>query len=307
MAFHTPFTRQQFIKTSAAISAALLLQACQQKPAPAPTSAATSTPEQPVRHPAILPGTDTWNLTARSNGREYRIYVNFPANYGEGANAYPVIYLTDGNGNFPLARSIYGELVRENRMPAALLIGIGYPTDDGQIISDLRQRDFAPSYFSDYQNPQNNLPSGTSGAAAFFQFIWNELKPEIDSRYRTLTGDNTLIGHSMGGMFGLYVLFQAQGSFNRYLISSPSIWWDNNTVLGDEVTYAAGHADLPVRVFMGAGSDETEIATAMQDLAKAVSENPYPNLTLDTQVFPDEGHLTVLPFTLSRGLRKLFA
>lgn len=312
MTANPSLTRQQFLKISAAFSAALLFQACRRKlvftptPPPSPTPEASVTPEEPARHPATLPGTDTWTLTAQSNGQEYRIFVNFPANYGDGENAYPVIYLTDGNGNFPLLRSIYGQLNREKRMPQAIIIGIGYPTDDGQAISALRGRDFTPTYFSDYQNPSNNFPSGTGGAASFFEFIWNELKPAVDARYRTLPNDNTLIGHSLGGLFGLYVLFQPEGSFNRYLIASPSIWWDNNTILGSEEAYAAGHTDLPVRVFMSAGTDEPEISTAMQDLAKAIQERAYPHLTLTTQVFPDEGHLTVVPFALSRGLRTLF-
>jgi hypothetical protein len=41
-------------------------------------------------------------------------------------------------------------------------------------------------------------------------------------------------------------------------------------------------------------------------LAELLRARKFPGLRLTTQVFPDEGHVTVMPFILSRGLRAVF-
>jgi len=45
------------------------------------------------------------------------------------------------------------------------------------------------------------------------------------------------------------VLFQHPDIFNRYKISSPSLWWDNGVTFEFEKKYSEKHSDLPARVF----------------------------------------------------------
>ncbi|MGR5913571.1 hypothetical protein ACT7DA_04955 [Bacillus pacificus] len=42
------------------------------------------------------------------------------------------------------------------------------------------------------------------------------------------------LGHSLGGLFALHILFTNLNAFQNYFISSPSIWWNNQSVLEKE-------------------------------------------------------------------------
>ena len=42
--------------------------------------------------------------------------------------------------------------------------------------------------------------------------------------------DVTYFGHSLGGLFGAHTLLTATSTFDRYICSSPSLWWDNAAI-----------------------------------------------------------------------------
>ncbi len=126
------------------------------------------------------------------------------------------------------------------------------------------------------------------------------------------------------------MLFQAPETFTRYIISSPSLWWHGRIIRTLEEAYASDHDDLPARVYLGIGSEETQdgrrreaanlsdevkhFATAwyidmVDDLlrfATQLDQRQYPRLDLTYRVFADEFHVTVPQLTFSRGLRALF-
>jgi predicted alpha/beta superfamily hydrolase len=152
-----------------------------------------------------------------------------------------------------------------------------------------------------------------------------EIIPGIEARYRVHPTDRTLIGGSLSGLFGLYVLFHRPETFARYLLVSPSMYWDNAICLSYEETWAEQHTDLPARVFCAVGeleevsgrqwppnmmTDEAmqkaRMVSNLQELVGRLSSRGYPSLTVESVVFPDEHHLTVFPAALSRGLMRLF-
>ena len=161
-----------------------------------------------------------------------------------------------------------------------------------------------------------SLPS--PGANAFLHFIREELKPFINANYRTDPNDSTYVGFSGGGTFGLYTLFHHPDTFNRYVIGSPPIHWDNKVVLTYESNYAEHHNDLPVRLFMSVGRREQsddplpliepshQFVTNLKTVANTLQERHYPGLQLTLHVFEDETHMSVIPATFSRGLRAVF-
>jgi hypothetical protein len=51
------------------------------------------------------------------------------------------------------------------------------------------------------------------------------------------------------GLFGTYVLFHNDGLFKRFVIGSPSLWWNNRVILSVEESFAASRKPLPARVF----------------------------------------------------------
>jgi predicted alpha/beta superfamily hydrolase len=67
------------------------------------------------------------------------------------------------------------------------------------------------------------------------RLIVEELKPFIDSTYRTLPDPRHtgLGGSSLGGLVSLYLGLKHPDVFGKLAVMSPSVWWDRRAVLRD--------------------------------------------------------------------------
>lgn len=155
----------------------------------------------------------------------FTISVNLPPSYNNGDKNYPVLYLLDANFFMGLFADTTRLLQHSEEIPELIVIGVGYPDDDKHIV--LRERDYLPTYHES---------SPTSGKAEqFLKFLNEELKPHIKKNtYRIKENDSTLVGDSYGGLFALYTLFDKPESFQRYIIGSPTVYWDNRIILDYE-------------------------------------------------------------------------
>jgi predicted alpha/beta superfamily hydrolase len=168
------------------------------------------------------------------------------------------------------------------------------------------------------------------GAERFLAFIRDELQPWVRSRYRVDTEDSVYFGHSLGGLFGTYVLLTRPSTFRKYGIGSPSLWWDDDLMFEYEASYAGTHDDLPATVFFTVGAFEDhdgrqreagrlppeerakaglrhiDMVADTERMAASLRARHYPNLDLAGTVLPDEFHITVPHLNLSRSLRYLF-
>jgi predicted alpha/beta superfamily hydrolase len=270
-------------------------------------------------HPLVtLPNTQVRALKSSLVDATYKLYISLPATYANSERTYPVVYLTDGNGLFPLVRCIAEGLSGGLEIPRLIIVGIGYESD--ALAGRYRERDLLPTDASPREGSrrQEFTRSGIrrGQAGLFLRFIREELKPFIDASYRTQPEDSTYGGVSYGGLFGLHVLFHHPDTFRRYIIGSPAIHHDDRVTLRYERDYAAQHEDLPARVFMSVGAREESddpliepsfrFVTNVERLAQALEERRYPSLQLTTHVFEDETHVSVIPTTFSRGLREVF-
>ena len=142
-------------------------------------------------------------------------------------------------------------------VPDALIVGIvrsGVEEDtrEGSAVGAERAFDLTPTRNVDEERRyrgEYKRDVRTGGGAAFLRVLIEELIPDIEARYRA-NGDRTLVGYSMGGLFGAYVLFQSPETFKRIVLVSPSLWWDGGVIAKHEQTYAEKHKDLRVRLFM---------------------------------------------------------
>ncbi|MCK5651939.1 MAG: hypothetical protein KAJ42_11195, partial [Gemmatimonadetes bacterium] len=90
----------------------------------------------------------------------------------------------------------------------------------------------------------------------------------------------------------LYTLFHAPDSFDRYIVGSPSIWWDEKITMQFEEEYAAAYTDLPAEVFMSVRllEEDPEIpesataamVTNVREMAERLNNRSYPGLRLTT-------------------------
>lgn len=232
----------------------------------------------------------------------------------------PVVYVLDGNLAFALTTATVQLMQIGGELPPMILVGIGYEVENPLEVMALRTRDLTPTPFQAFVDRASAegspLPEGIrpGGADAFLTFIDQELKPFIAARYNVDAEDQTLVGDSFGGLFALHVLFQGSASFDRYVVGSPSIWWENGKLFGDEKALADRVDDLPVQLFLSVGALEEGpeagpfgMVSNLDRMTKALQSRNYPNLSLTHHVFEGETHLSVVPATISRGLRAVFA
>ncbi len=260
-----------------------------------------------------IPRTEVRMLSSSNVDQEYQIYVALPFSYADSDEIYPVLYVLDANALFGMVTETVRLLQLGGQFPELLTVGIGYPVNRYIETLALRTRDTTPT--EDNESLQEFLKSvqipleshGTGGAPDFLRFIREELMPFIHSNYRINPDDQTIAGGSAGGRFALYTLFHYPNTFNRYIVGSPAIEWDESVTFEYEASYAADNSDLPAQVFMSVGAAESDfMITNMEQMAKALRDRNYPSLELTTHVFEDETHLSVWPATFSRGLRAVF-
>ncbi|WP_409306481.1 alpha/beta hydrolase [Pectobacterium sp. B1J-3] len=150
----------------------------------------------------------------------YRLFVALPRQTASD-KGYPILYMLDGNAQFPFAVNSY----KEENGPAPLIVAIGYQITQAYDVP-ARTRDYTPP------TPIRDPDFAAGGQAEdFYQFLQNQVKPWIEVRYQVDTQRQTLAGHSFGGLFTLYTLFNHSESFQRYVAASPSIWWGNGVVI----------------------------------------------------------------------------
>ncbi|MBI1348683.1 alpha/beta hydrolase [bacterium] len=280
------------------------------------TPAVTQSPSTPV----TLPLSEQFDLSAAS-GRKYRIFLATPQSQPP-AMGWPVIYLTDGNSNFPVLLA-----AAQRQGPGglgAVVVGIGYPHDDERENRELRSYDLTPATHPEWITTHAGWMTigKTGGQDEFLQWIEQELKPVIQSRAKIDRSRQTLFGHSFGGLFALHVLFTRPETFQNYVAVSPSIWWNDRSLLAEEQQFLKAHANHTVsaRVFFAAGGDEQtprpnepkERATRLiewrmidssREMAARLSESNIPGLEAEFRLFPEEHHGSVLLPAAGRGVR----
>lgn len=217
--------------------------------------------------PAQLPQTAETTVTSAHSGRSYRIQT---ATIGEAPPAgYPVLYLLDGDTYFPYALPLAQTLLNPpgaGEKRALALVGIGYP---GGKILDLAQRT------RDYTPPLANGDGDSGDAEAFARFLDEELPPLLAARIPIDRSQQSLFGHSYGGLFALYHLY-TRGTMRGYYLSSPSIWWESRRIDAFADRYHAPANRLTIRISAGSGEqaapgDEKRRRRAMVENARALA------------------------------------
>jgi predicted alpha/beta superfamily hydrolase len=155
------------------------------------------------------------------------------------------LYLHDGQNLFDPQTSFGGvawrvdetaqQLIRQKKIASLIIVGI----DNA---GEKRLDEYTPT-----------RARGRGGKAqAYGKMLLEELKPFIDTQYRTLpqrefTG---LGGSSLGGLVSLYLGLQHHEVFSRLAVISPSLWWGNGVLLRE---VSALPARLPLRIWLDMG------------------------------------------------------
>ncbi len=208
--------------------------------------------------------------------------IVLPENFDK-QKSYPVIYLLDGSVNEDIIH-ISGLVQFFNmmyQMPDFIVVGIAN-TD--------RKRDF--TFPTSLKDLKDKYPT-TGGSASFIAFIEKEVLPYINSNFKT-TGIKYLVGQSLGGLLATEILLKKPWLFTHYFIISPSLWWNNESLLDESKSLLQQQADTDLYVYVSVGSEGIMMESVAEKLVKVLKKSGKKNLTVDFMPLPKENHATIL-------------
>jgi predicted alpha/beta superfamily hydrolase len=163
-------------------------------------------------------------------GNVREVAVHLPAGYDEHPERrYSVLYLQDGQNLFDAERAyVPGQHWRAQEAADA---AIGERTAAPIIIVAIDHA--GPNRIDEYTPTRDPRHNGGGRADEYGRFLAEELKPAIDTKFRTLPdAENTGIGgSSLGGLVSLYLVLTRRDLFGRAAVMSPSVWWNDRAVL----------------------------------------------------------------------------
>lgn len=208
------------------------------------------------------------NVRSQHLQNERDVYVYLPPSYDVNLTArYPVVYAHDGQHIFQ-ADSKGGSwdmhlaadhLAREGTMREIIIVAVASIPD--QRISE---------YFHNKEGLENVFYTEFRGEL-YEQFLIEELKPMIDTQFRTLSDRNhtALIGSSAGGLVTYHIGFRRPDVFGHLAILSPffvqAIINEQSTgkeSLEETAIYSKFQHKPPVNVWMDIGGTEGTITVA---------------------------------------------
>jgi predicted alpha/beta superfamily hydrolase len=225
-------------RVAAALAAVCLAGCAAQLPSGPPATSAVV----PLKHLPALAG-HYFPIRSLEAQHLYHIYVRLPQGYEEAPERrYPVVYLLDGDGLFPVIGGNHIFLTIDDKLPEAIVVGIAY--GGFTIPPNRRHIDFMP--------PGPQVKPGESRIDEFHRFLERELLPAVESRYRADPSRRILFGQSRGGALILYSAFKRPDLFWARIASNPS--W----VPGADIFYGtpAPAARRDLQLIVAVGSDE---------------------------------------------------
>jgi uncharacterized protein len=217
---------------------------------------------------------------------------------------YPVTYLLDGSADQDFIHVVglyqFNNFSWINRVPKSIIVGIANID---------RKKDFTHQT-SIHEDKKRYLTAGKS--ANFISFIETELQPFIDNKYKT-NHSNTIIGQSLGGLLATEILIKRPQLFNKYIIISPSLWWDNGSLLNEKSELYEENFKPKIDIYIAVGKEglaPSEIPHVMEVDANLLSEKlkstKSKNIKVDFDYLPQEDHATITHQAIFNALRILY-
>lgn len=241
--------------------------------------------------PFTIGETQVFHSDILKEDRTINIYL--PTSYHKNKEAtYPVIYLLDGSADedFIHVAGIvqFGNFPWIKMLPESIIIGISNVD---------RKRDF--TYPTTNVKDKKDFPT-TGGSVNFIAFLEKELQPFVASNYR-ITEERTLIGQSLGGLLATEILWKTPDLFSNYMIVSPSLWWDDNSLLPQERVKSA----QTKKVYVAVGKEGPYMESAAFSLIGSIKEDR--NIISNFTYFDGQEHSNILHKAVYEGFLYFYA
>jgi predicted alpha/beta superfamily hydrolase len=237
----------------------------------------------------VLPGKRDTIKSAILNERRI-IQVILPEKYKPGsADKYDVLYVLDGDTNTKLAADFQYFEEGLGAMPPIIIVGI---------FNTIRNRDFTPVAMPEFK--------ASGSADKFLAFLKNELIPYINKTYPS-DGDNTIFGHSLGGLFVMYALLNDPEVFQSYIAADPSLWWSHRYMDTVAVNKLAGLANLNKTLYTGARGGQPYRGMGILAMDSILKKYAPAGFIWKSQAYMNETHGSVRLKAMPDGLAFTYA
>lgn len=267
--------------------------------------------------------------------RDYRLLVSVPAHPAP-PQGFPVVYLIDGNLHFGIAVDTMRIQACWPDVRDAVIVGIGYPTDRLADALSLRMDDLTTPLREPMASEPwfHRMPPAMHGYGKmddYLRMLDEEIKPRVAEMAPIDPQDQTLMGHSLGGLTTLHALFRRTSSFQHFVAIAPSIWWNHREVLGHEAAFLerVRSGEVRARALVSVGGLESTVrwpAVAADklpadretfqvmcnycrmvenavELGGRLAAEQRPGFTVQTVVHEGDDHNMVPPAGIARGIR----
>ncbi|TDE26960.1 alpha/beta hydrolase [Flavobacterium ranwuense] len=253
--------------------------------------------------PFVLGTIEEINSKILSEKRIVNIYL--PEGYNQNDTIkYPVTYLLDGSADEDFIHVVglfqFNNFSWINRVPKSIVVGVANID---------RKRDFTYQTTIE-EDKKRYLTCGKS--ANFISFIETELQPFIEKKYKT-NNSKTIIGQSLGGLLATEILLKKPNLFNKYIIISPSLWWNNGSLLNEESEIYQENFKDKIDIYIGVGKEglaPSEIPHVMEVDANLLSEKlkskKSKNVKVSFDYLPQEDHATITHLAIFNAMRILY-
>jgi predicted alpha/beta superfamily hydrolase len=218
------------------------------------------------------------------------IQVVLPRKYKpDSKDKYDVLYVLDGDWNTKTAADVQRFIEDEAYMPPTIIVGV---------LNVDRDRDLTPTHVAE------NKTSG--GADKFLGFLKNELIPYVNKNYPS-NGDNTIFGHSFGGLFVTYALLNDPQVFKSYIAADPSFWWDKNYMNKVATDKLPGLANLNRTLYISGREGQPYKGMGIVSMDSVFKIKAPAGFMWKDQAYPNETHGSVRLKSMYDGLKFTYA
>ena len=248
------------------------------------------------------------DLDSADGQRHYRLWVGKP-NRPAPASGYPVLWMLDGNAAIGALQSQQLDKLAAGQAP--LLVAVGYQTEQ-RIERTGRTYDYTPALpgQAEQRDPLTGEPSG--GVDAFLDLLTERMRPMVTGLAPIDAQQQTLWGHSYGGLAVLHALFTRPGAFSGYAAASPSLWWHDGAILREAQGLGQRLGSGRARLLLMRGSEEPAnprmpVQGDVEQPARALVAQlaKVPGLQVRFERFEGLGHGPMLPASLKQVLEEM--
>ncbi|WP_179318004.1 alpha/beta hydrolase [Winogradskyella undariae] len=256
-----------------------------------------------------------------SENQEYLIKITFPPNY-DNKKSYNVLYYLDAWFISDIVTGSYNVLNRCEYTEDIVLIGISIEGNEFDF-NKQRVMDFTPTKYKLSEKHkafvskgnsfivksgagENAVPRNsetTGGADNFIEFLSGKLLPFVEKEYSNLNKRKGLLGHSLGALFGTYLIQKKPNLIDDYILISGPLDWNENEILNEELFNEFKKSSEFHQLFLSYGKSEiqrtTESNEKLNTIIESLNKNNF-NYTL--KAYEEANHHSILSRAIYDGL-----